>query len=315
MTLAILCSGQGLQHRNMFALTGAAPEAADLFAHAATLLCGADPRELIKTATECELYQNRIGQLLCALQALAAAASLRSEFPRELIIAGYSVGEVAAWGVAGLIDMSATINLVVRRAEAMDAASPRGDGLLFVRGLSYSTIETLCKRHNVAVAIVNPGNAFVLGGAGGALDILATEATALDATRVVRLKVNVASHTARLNAASAEFRKMLNSISVKTSLDPGIRLFSAGDGAPVLDTSAGLTKLANQISGTVRWADCLKGCVEAGARTFLEFGPGRALAEMATATYPDIVARSVEDFRTLPGLRAWLTRLRTVECR
>src|SRR5580692_11607207 len=113
MTLAILCSGQGLQHRNMFALTGQAPEAADLFSHATALLCGTDPRQMVKTATECELYQNRIGQLLCALQALAAAASLRSEFPRELIIAGYSVGEVAAWGVAGLIDMSATINLVM----------------------------------------------------------------------------------------------------------------------------------------------------------------------------------------------------------
>ena len=56
--------------------------------------------------------------------------------PDRLIVAGYSVGEVAAWGVAGLLGATDTLDLVARRAEAMDAASPPGDGLLFVRGLS-----------------------------------------------------------------------------------------------------------------------------------------------------------------------------------
>ncbi|MEA2799987.1 MAG: [acyl-carrier-protein] S-malonyltransferase, partial [Rhodospirillaceae bacterium] len=49
MTLAVLCSGQGPQRSNMFALTGDAPEAANLFAHAATLLGGRDPREMVQT--------------------------------------------------------------------------------------------------------------------------------------------------------------------------------------------------------------------------------------------------------------------------
>ena len=48
MTLAILCSGQGGQHPDMFALTGDAPEAAGLFAHAAKLL-GADPRDFVRS--------------------------------------------------------------------------------------------------------------------------------------------------------------------------------------------------------------------------------------------------------------------------
>jgi [acyl-carrier-protein] S-malonyltransferase len=49
--------------------------------------------------------------------------------------------------------------------------------------------------------------------------------------------------------------------------------------------------------------------VEAGASTFLELGPGRALSEMATSAYPGIPARSLEDFRTLTGARTWLARL------
>ena len=129
MTLAILCSGQGPQHPNMFALTGDAPEAADLFAHAAALLGGRDPREMVQTDTDAALHQNRVGQILCTVQALAAAATLRDAWPRRLIIAGYSVGEVAAWGVAGLVEANVTLDLVARRAEAMDAASAVGDGL------------------------------------------------------------------------------------------------------------------------------------------------------------------------------------------
>src|ERR1700739_1092935 len=108
MTLAVLCSGQGPQRSNMFALTGEAPEATNLFARAATLLGGRDPREMVQTDSDDTLHQNRVGQILCSLQALAATATLRDAWPRRLIVAGYSVGEVAAWGVAGFI--GATMN-------------------------------------------------------------------------------------------------------------------------------------------------------------------------------------------------------------
>ncbi len=51
MTLTILCSRQGPQHPNMFILTGDPVEAANLFAHAATLLGGCDQREMVQTDT------------------------------------------------------------------------------------------------------------------------------------------------------------------------------------------------------------------------------------------------------------------------
>ncbi len=49
-------------------------------------------------------------------------------------------------------------------------------------------------------------------------------------------------------------------------------------------------------------------CVEAGA-AFLELGPGRALAEMALLSHSDPARRSLDDFRTLDGVRAWLGRV------
>lgn len=258
MSLVILCSGQGRQHPDMFALTGDAPEAAGLFAHAATLLGGRDPRAIVRTDTSEALHHNRVGQILCTLQALAAATALRDKMLDRLIVAGYSVGEVAAWGVAGLLSMTDTLDLVARR------------------------------------------------GSRAALEALADEAKAMNATRVVAVPVQVASHTKRLATASAEFRESLSHVPVKLPPIVGTRLLSGVDGSPVIRAEAGLDKLAAQISQTVQWADCLQGCMESGATAFLELGPGPALSEMLAGTYRDVSTRCLEDFKTLQGARAWL---------
>jgi [acyl-carrier-protein] S-malonyltransferase len=291
----------------MFALTGEVPEAAGLFDHAAALL-GGDPRAVVQTASNAALHHDRIGQLLCALQPLAAAAALGSAVPERRIVAGYSVGEVAAWGVAGLLDATATLNLVARRAGVMDAATLPGDGMLFVRGLSRDAVDRLCARHDAAIAIVEPGDAFILGGSRAGLDALASEAKAMDAKRIVDVQVEVASHTKRLAGASREFREILKQFAVKPPAVGGVRLLSGIDGTPVVQVKAGLDKLAAQISQTVQWADCLQGCLEAGATAFLELGPGSALSRMSASAYRDVEARSLEDFRTLQGARMWLAQ-------
>lgn len=307
MTLAILCSGQGRQHPDMFALTGIAPEAADLFAQATRLL-GADPRDFVRDESGELMHRNRAGQILCTLQALAAAAMLGDALPRRLIVAGYSVGEVAAWGVGGLFTLAEALDLVARRAEAMDATTPQGDGLLFVRGLTRDQIDRLCADRSAAVAIVNPGDAFVLGGSRLALDAIAGEANAMNASRVVDIPVEVASHTERLAAASATFREDLRAIRLAFPPVAGRRVLCGIDGTSVISAENGLDKLAAQISQTVQWATCLQSCVEAGATAFLELGPGRALSSMVAATWHDIPSRALEDFKTLEGVRDWLMR-------
>ncbi|MDM0022812.1 acyltransferase domain-containing protein [Variovorax saccharolyticus] len=307
MTLAILCSGQGRQHSNMFALTADAPEASGLFSRGAFLLGGRDPRELVKTESPEGLHQNRVGQILCALQALAAAAALRCSIHGRFIVAGYSVGEMAAWGVAGLIEANMVLDLVRQRADAMDAASPRDDGLLFVRGLSQLSVCALCARHDVAIAIINPGDAFVLGGRLSALRSLSDEVKGMSGTRVVDLPIEVASHTPRLAMASAEFRKILRATPVAFPSDLRTRLLSGIDGAPVLDAQTGKDKLADQISQTLHWAECLQGCIEGGANKFLELGPGSALSDMVAGAYPGVSTRSLDEFKTLQGARAWLS--------
>ncbi|MCP3387169.1 malonate decarboxylase subunit epsilon [Bradyrhizobium sp. CCGB12] len=308
MTLALLCPGQGRQHREMFALTRDAPEAAHLFGRAATLLGGRDPRDLVHSETDEALHHNRPGQIMCTLQALAAAAALGDAVPNGVIVAGYSVGEVAAWGVGGLFEPAVTLDIVARRAEAMDAVTRVGDGLVFVRGLSRDDADRLCERYGAAIAIVNPGDAFVIGGRREALNAIALDAKAMHAARIVDLPVEVASHTPRLAEASAVFREILRSASVAFPPAGGARVLSGIDGAPIVSAEAGLDKLAAQASQTVQWESCLQACLEAGATPFLELGPGHALSRMVAGIWPDLPARSLDDFRSLEGVRTWLAR-------
>ncbi|MBP1097714.1 [acyl-carrier-protein] S-malonyltransferase [Bradyrhizobium japonicum] len=292
----------------MFALTGGAPEAANLFAHAATLLGGSDPRDFVRGEPDEALHRNRTGQILCTLQPLAAARALADVIPRGVIIAGYSVGEVAAWGVGGVLDATATLDLVARRAEAMDAATRAGDGLIFVRGLSREKVGRLSERHGAAVAIVNPGDAFVVGGGREALGGIADDARAMHGARIVALPVEVASHTKRLAAASAAFRETLRLAPAVFPPRTGARILSGIDAAPVVSLESGRDKLAAQISQTVQWADCLRACVEAGATGFIELGPGHALSSMVAEIGAGLPARSLDDFRSLQGVRAWAAR-------
>jgi [acyl-carrier-protein] S-malonyltransferase len=308
MTLAILCAGQGRQHRDMFALTGDAPETARLFAHAATLLGGSDPRGFVHIEPDEALHRNRAGQILCTLQAVAAAAALEASIPNGVIVAGYSVGEVAAWAVGGLFKPQDTLDIVARRAEAMDAATHAGDGLIFVRGLSRGDVERLCEHYGAAIAIVNPGDAFVIGGSRETLNEIAAAARAMHGPRIVDLPVEVASHTRRLAEASAKFRDFLRSASVAFPPAGGARVLSGIDGAPIASAETGLDKLAAQISQTVQWESCLQACLEAGATAFLELGPGHALSAMVRGIGPDLPAHSLDDFRSLDGVRTWLAR-------
>ena len=109
--IAILCSGQGYQGEGMFDLLADAPEAGPVFKAAKFVLGSKDPRELVHRATNDALHADKVGQILCCIQAMAAWAVLSDKIPRPLVVAGYSVGELSAWGVAGLLDYKGVLIL------------------------------------------------------------------------------------------------------------------------------------------------------------------------------------------------------------
>jgi [acyl-carrier-protein] S-malonyltransferase len=304
--VAILCSGQAGQHPEMFDLVADCPACEPVFAAASEQL-GQDPRRFVRQAAQAELFADRAGQILCCTRALAVWAALDDARPAHAVVAGYSVGELAAWGCAAALNPRATLRLTERRAAAMDAVAPRDGGMAAIVGLTRAALEPILGRHDAAIAIVVDADSFVIGGHMEDLDASCREASALGATHIVKLTVAVPSHTKLLAGAVGVFEAQLREAAPR--LPPAMfRLLSGIDGETVEDVETGIEKLARQICTPIDWAACLESCREAGAELALELGPGRALSHMAEPLFPAGCARSAEDFRTMAGLRAWLKR-------
>ncbi len=304
MALALLCPGQGGQHAGLFdAFLDDAAARATLAA--ADRVAGIDLRE---AATHPSLFDNAVAQPLVCAAALVAWSALAPRLAEAgvapAIVAGYSVGELAAHGVAGRLSADDTIASARRRARAMDDASGPDDGLLALRGATRATVDAWCAAHGAHVAIVNGDDQFIVGGVGAALDAFARAASARGAS-VQRLPVTVAAHTPRLAAAATRFRDDLASCRWLPSALPVV---AGVDASIVVDGARAIDTLARQVATTIRWSACMDALAERGTTACLELGPGDALARMMRDRHPSIASRSVADFRTIDGIVAWLSR-------
>ena len=294
--IAILCSGQGGQGAGMFDLLAEAPEAAPVFEAAKAILDGRDPRALVHQASDQDLHANRLGQVLCCTQAMAAWAVIRDRLPGPLVVAGYSVGELGAWGVAGLMEAGEVLRLAAQRAAAMDAATAEPSGLVAIRGLTRDGLDPICAAHGAFVAIVNARDQMLVGGTRTALAAVVADANAAGAARTTALGVAVASHTPLLAAASDRFRQDLASAHLARAVPPDRRF----------DVQAGANKLARQIRQTVDWSACMETCRASGVSKAIELGPGNALARLMQEAVPGIDAHSLSEFRSLDGFVRWV---------
>jgi [acyl-carrier-protein] S-malonyltransferase len=306
--IAILCSGQGYQDADMFYLLADAPEAGPVFKRARLILDGQDPREFVRRATDDALHADKVGQILCCTQAVAAWAVLSAKLHRPLMVAGYSVGELAAWGVAGLLDYEGVLDLAVQRAAAMDEATTQPSGLAAIRGLKRATLDPICATHGAYVAIVNGEDQMVVGGTSEALAAVIHDAQRHGAERTTTLPVAVPAHTPLLAAASDRFRQALAKACLPAEMPADVRLLSGIDGAAIFDVHAGADKLARQIKQTVDWANCMESCRAAGVTKVIELGPGNALARLMHEFMPDGDVHSLSEFHSLPGFVHWVQR-------
>ncbi len=302
--LALICSGQGRQTRDMFDIFTGEAAAEPVFAAAADVL-GQDPRQFIHNIDDAAIHLNRNSQILCVTRSLAAASCLAAAFPPRILLAGYSVGEMAAWGIAGVWSEADTLRLTARRAEIMDRASGADDALGFVRGLSRETVDAMAAQFGCAIAIVNPNQLFIVGGEREDLGRLCAVARAAGAAHAGLLPVTVASHTARLIQAVPLFEDALRSIEPR-SIAYDRKLIGVASAEAIFTPAKALPSLASQLAHVIDWSATLTALIEQGADQVLELGPGGALADMMRVASPSIRVRALDDFHSLDGARAWL---------
>ena len=300
MSLAVLCPGQGSQHPGMFDKLAHEPLAGEVLAHAATVLGKAwrdilgDPRRL---------FDNRHAQPLLCLAQYAAWRALEDVLGQASAIAGYSAGEVSAYACAGGLDAEVLAHVASERARLMDEYGRPG-GLLALHGLPRGVVENLCRARSGHLAIVIAADSHVVGAAADALPGLACAAEIAGA-QITHLKVGVPSHTPLMQDAVEPLAHLLHASMRGTLQKPVIAGVTADR---VFTREQAVETLSRQVAQTIEWSACMDALHERGCRVFIELGPGSTLSRMIMQRWPDVRARSLEDFRSLEGARAWLAR-------
>jgi [acyl-carrier-protein] S-malonyltransferase len=254
--------------------------------------------------TQADLFKNSIAQPLFCAAAVATWQALAAELPTPSLFAGYSVGELAAYGCVGAVSVADVAALAVERAALMDKAGTAPAGLVALRGLDRAQVEMLCHQHGAEIAIINGYDRFVVGGPASAIERVGA-AAAKDGALVNQLPVSVAAHTSFLSQASPKFEAALRAFRW-SAID--VPVLAGIDGTPVRDRNKALIMLSRQISTPINWVACLDTAFEMGCSVFLELGPGSRLTLMARELYPDLNVRSVEEFRSLRGVINWIRK-------
>jgi [acyl-carrier-protein] S-malonyltransferase len=295
--LLLLCPGQGDQHSTMLDLARTSPAASALADHLLSL----QPQ-----AEDADIYANRIAQPLIVTAALSMWEAIRDFAPTPALVAGYSIGELSAYGVAGAITPEQAVALAVQRAQLMDdcqRAAP-GQGLLTVTGLTLASASTLAVQHGYHVSIETGEDSCIVGGAAAQADPLQQAIEAAGA-RSRRLPVEVASHTPYMQGAVKPFADALRATAFQPLRAP---VLAGIDAAEVREPARAVETLSRQLAEKIRWLACMDAAAEAGVTVALELGPGSALSKMLQNRHPHIATRAVADFRTLDGIRRWLER-------
>jgi [acyl-carrier-protein] S-malonyltransferase len=253
------------------------PEMRDLVAHRApdllervTALVGEDPFPRAGEST-------RFAQPAIFCASLAGWDALGLE---PAAAAGHSLGELAALAAAGLLAREDALRLVVLRGELMADADDVGSMLALV-GASQEDAEAVAAEAGVTVANDNAPGQVVLSGPREKL-ARAEEVAKERGRRALPLDVAGAFHSPSMEPAVQPFRAALDETELHDAAFP---VFSCASTQPFADVRA---ELAAALTKPVRWRETVLALHEAGARRFVEVGPGKVLARLGKRIVPDV---------------------------
>ncbi len=215
-------------------------------------------------------------------------------------VAGHSLGEFTALVAAGVLTPQAAVALVGRRAQLMEDC-PAG-AMSAVIGLAPEVLEKCCAdacladpSEVVVVANFNTREQLVISGAPPAVAKAGESAKALGG-KVIPLPVGGAFHSPLMAAAAAEFERELAKYPLADARLPVVQNFDAGASRSALEIKA---KLARQMASSVRWCESIEYMLGQGVDTFVEIGPGKALAGMVKKIDRGVRVLNVFDYQTL----------------
>jgi [acyl-carrier-protein] S-malonyltransferase len=308
--IAFLFPGQGSQ------AVGMGRELAERFPIAAQTFAEADEAagfalsRLIFEGPEEDLRLTENTQPAILSVSVAAWRVLGAHGVEPAFAAGHSLGEWSAHVAAGTLNFADAVRAVKARGRAMQLAVPAGQGAMAaVLLLDPAKVVEACLEAGaetglvVAAANLNSTSQTVISGALAAVEKAVELAKAKGARRAVLLPVSAPFHCSLMQPAQEEVARVLAGLKLT---DPTIPVAANVTGTLVTTAAATQDALVRQVTGTVRWVDCMKSLVGAGSELFVEVGPGKVLCGLLRQIDPAQKCLNVEDVASLEATLAAL---------
>jgi [acyl-carrier-protein] S-malonyltransferase len=297
--LAFLFPGQGSQS------VGMGRDLADRFSIAAQTFAEADEAlsfalsKIIFEGPEENLKLTENTQPAILTVSVAALRVLAEHGIHPALAAGHSLGEWSAHVAAGTLRFADAVRAVKARGHAMQLAVPAGQGAMAaLLALAADQVAEACReaeaetRLVVSAANLNSPNQTVISGALAAVEKASAIAKAKGARRAVMLPVSAPFHCALMQPAQEEVARVLAGLTLN---DPRIPVAANVTGALLSSADAARDALIRQVTGAVRWVDCVQSLIATGPTHFIEVGPGKVLCGLLKQIDPTQKSLNVED--------------------
>ncbi|MGQ3598095.1 [acyl-carrier-protein] S-malonyltransferase [Ornithobacterium rhinotracheale] len=272
---AYVFPGQGAQFVGMGKELYESNEAAKKLFEQADEILGFSISDIMFNGTPEDLKQTKVTQPAVFLHSIAAAQTIEGFKPDA--VAGHSLGELSALVAAQVLDFADGLQLVAKRANAMQKACELQAGTMAaILGLEDAVIEKVCQETEGVVVAANyncPGQ-LVISGEVPAVEAACEKLKEAGAKRALVLPVGGAFHSPLMEPAREELKAAIERTEFKKPICPVYQNVVAKG---VTDPEELKQNLIAQLTAPVKWTQTIQQMLQDGITEFVEVGPGKTL--------------------------------------
>jgi [acyl-carrier-protein] S-malonyltransferase len=300
-TIALLFPGQGSQ------AVGMGKDLAEKYPAAKETFDEADEALGYKLSTVCfegpedQLRLTEITQPAILTVSIALLRVLETRMPKPSYVAGHSLGEYSAHVASGTFSFAEAVRTVRNRGKYMQEAVPVGVGAMAaILGMDAAKVAAVCQDaaqgEVCEPANINSSEQIVISGNTAAVERAAKLAEERGAKRARLLPVSAPFHCSLMKPAQDRLEEDLNALKLRKPVYP---VACNVDAELVTDDLRARDTLVRQVTGSVKWEQCIHLLVGQGVQTFIEVGPGKVLLGLMRQIDRSKTCLNVSDDATL----------------